>query len=135
MPRILVMILSFFLSMAFSMNVQAKTSDRTLVIGIAVGATGPGDHAYNDMLIMGGRLAHKKYGVEYHIAVPNAEGKEQALQELVDKGCSIIFAGSVYYRDAVDHLALKFPNVSFILFDCLASRYLKKRQFGYFPLQ
>lgn len=124
MPRFIIVVV-LLLNLFPICECQAHFPVDPPVVGMAVGRTGPGDHAYNDMLIMGGRLINKKYGVDFHVGVPEAEGEEAALRGLVEQGCSLVFAGSAYYREAVDKLALEFPGTHFVLFDGMAKRYLK----------
>ncbi|MFW5487218.1 MAG: BMP family lipoprotein [Desulfovibrio sp.] len=121
MPRLFVLALTLLLS--FVVPCWGALSTANTVVGIAVGVTGPGDHAYNDMLVMGGRLIGKKYGVTYHIAVPQTEGEDKALIKLIDNGATLIFAGATYYRDAVSRLASKYPEIHFVLFDGTPPKY------------
>ena len=86
---------------------------------ITVGFVYDGDEStpYTANFIKAQKAAELKLGTRIHVIVKSnthsAEGGEQAIKELVDEGCDLIFTTSIGYAEAAKKLAGTYPNVQF----------------------
>lgn len=89
------------------------------VFGLTTGLGELGDFAFNDMQYNGMVMAKRQFGISFHYNSPKTvEEDDQMIEELIKKGCNVIFAGGGYHMiDPVDRLAPKYPHILFILLD------------------
>ncbi len=97
------------------------------LFGLALGLGGREDNAFNEMLLNGMVLARKKFGVRFQVIEPvRIQDEAPLMTELVEKGCSVIFAGGGYLMiQPVEELSRKYPDVLFVLMDDRAITYRK----------
>jgi len=97
----------------------------SLLFGLATGYGGLGDKAFNDMQFKGMLLAKKNHQINFIYEAPD-ENKDDAsvIESLIAKKANIIIAGGGFHMvDPVDSLALKYPQVKFIIIDDQAKHY------------
>ncbi len=123
-----ILLVSFLFILSVSCNkvkdseksVQNGTSKGTgYTFGLVTGLGELGDFAFNDMQYNGMIMAKKQFGISFHYNSPKTVEEDTAkIEELIRKGCNVIFAGGGYHMiDPVDKLAPKYPQVLFILLD------------------
>lgn len=93
--------------------------------GLATGLGKLGDKSYNDMLYNGMINAQKKFGIIFDYEEPeNSKDTKRALLDLINKDCSVIFAGEGYIMPYhVDSLAQVHKDIRFIVIDSEALNY------------
>ncbi len=91
-------------------------------VGFIVGSGGLGDQSYNDMTMAGLLKAKDELGVELvyteaRAAKGGGDGKEEAMQQLIERGADFIVANSFEYYDLVVKYAEMHPKKRFLLND------------------
>ncbi len=92
--------------------------------GLVVGNGGFDDQGFNEMHLKGMVEASEKYGINFEPrAFTNDSHFQDPMQDLIDENCNVIIAGAWFFKDQVDELSLKYPEIHFILNDSEAISY------------
>lgn len=113
MKKILAILMAIVL--VFSFAACGKTSDKNETLKVGFIFLHDENSTYDKNFIVGAQEACKKLGVEMisKTQIPETNACYNAAAELVDSGCSIIFADSFGHEDYMIKAAKEFTNVQF----------------------
>ena len=106
---------------------RIKIEKNEIKIGLATGLGGLGDRAFNDMQYNGVIKASKKFNIPFEYNAPQHPKESiNVIENLIQSGCNVIFAGGGYHMKApVNKLSKKYPNIIFALLDDVALNHRK----------
>ena len=99
---------------AFAPSAQAAAPLR---VGVAYDTGGPGDHSFDDAVVLGLTMAAKLYPMQVNptVTIGSDADREQRLRSLVTKDCNPIIAVGAGYAAALSNVAVDFPSTQFVI--------------------
>ncbi len=99
---------------SFAPAVQAASPLR---VGVAYDTGGPGDHSFDDAVVLGLAMAGKRFPMQVSstVTIGSDADREQRLRSLVTKDCNPIIAVGAGYATALANVAVDFPRRQFVI--------------------
>lgn len=95
-----------------------KTGKDSIKVGIMLSDSGLGDQSYSDVGFSGLEKARDELGISFdYRELSETETYEQGLEELVAQGNDLIIGLGFSIQEALETVASKYPDVSFLLID------------------
>ncbi len=97
---------------------SSASTDKKLTVGIVFDSGGIGDKSFNDSANAGLQRAVKDFGVTAKPTDSKSEKDyETNLNGLAEAGCNVIFAVGFAQKEALSHVAPKYPDIKFAIID------------------